>query len=112
MITYLRLENIEPIPTAHSAGIKKVLSRGHVDLTRLTQIAYGSLKSGEEIPTHSHADMEECFFFTKGLGKMILNGAAFELGEGVFIIVPATAEHYLTCTGEGLEFFYFGLQVY
>jgi quercetin dioxygenase-like cupin family protein len=112
MINYLTLNSIEAIPTAHSAGIKKVLSRGHADLTRLTQIAYGSLATGESIPAHHHKDMEESFFFTRGAGLIIVDEQEFALAEGVFIVIPAQAEHYLECTGEGLEFFYFGLQVY
>jgi mannose-6-phosphate isomerase-like protein (cupin superfamily) len=111
MITYLKLHDIEAIPTAHAAGMKKVLSKGNIDLTRLTQIAWGSLKPEEEIPLHQHADMEECFFFIKGQGKIFINSREFELSEGVFLIVPPTAEHFLKCTGEQLEFFYFGLQV-
>ena len=111
MITYLKLDDIEAIPTAHASGMKKVLSKGHADLTRLTQIAWGRLKPEEEIPMHQHADMEECFFFVKGVGMMIVNNEEFQLSENVFLIVPATAEHFLKCTGEGLEFLCFGLQV-
>jgi len=112
MVSYFKLDDIESIPTAHAAGLKKVLSRGHADLTRLTQIAWGSLRPQEEIPMHSHDDMEECFFFIKGMGIMIVSEQEFILSKDVFLIVPPKAAHFIKCTGEELQFFYFVLQVY
>lgn len=83
-----------------------------MDLTRVTQMAWGRLEPGEIISKHNHPDMDECFFVTKGVGMITVDDEDFELSEGVFLIVPAMAWHSLTCVGEVLEFFYFGLQIY
>jgi mannose-6-phosphate isomerase-like protein (cupin superfamily) len=112
VITYLKVDDVEPVSTAHGAGLKKVLSMGHADLTRLTQVAWGQLLQGDAIQPHKHPDMEECFFFLKGSGKMMINQEYFQLEPGIFLIVPPSTEHTLTCEGETLEFFYFGMQVY
>ncbi|WP_170139420.1 cupin domain-containing protein [Larkinella arboricola] len=92
--------------------MKKILLSGRDDLTRVTQIGWGTLLPTEKIPPHRHMDMDEFFFFIKGTGSMKVNGQDFILTEGVFISVPAIALHELECTGEPLEFFYFGLQIY
>ena len=112
MVIYSKLNELEAVSTAHLLGTKKVLSKGRNDLTRVTQIAFGNLLPSEEIPVHKHTDMDECFFFTRGLGSMKVNNQEFELSEGVFLTVPATAEHSIKCTDDSLEFFYFGLQVF
>ena len=109
---YTRLSEVAAIATAHAAGSKKVLSGGRADRTRITQIAWGTLDADEAIPSHTHPDMDECYFFTGGSGTMKIDGKEFELADGVFITVPATAEHSMQCTGQSLHFFYFGLQVY
>ena len=83
-----------------------------MDLTRITQIAWARLLPNEQVPQHRHPDMDECFFFTKGSGEIIVDEVKYELAEGVFLIIPAGGSHSLYCTGETLEFFYFGLQVY
>ena len=81
-------------------------------MTRVTQIAWGALSPSEVVPSHKHPDMDECFYITKGQGKMKVDNQEFDLVEGVFVTVPAAALHSLICLGDELEFFYFGLQVF
>lgn len=109
---YIALSELPAIATAHAMGTKKVLSKGRNDLTRITQIAWGSLMPGEAVSEHRHPDMDECFYFIRGSGALTVNGQVHPLHEGLYIRIPAMAEHALACTDEKLEFFYFGLQVY
>lgn len=106
------LEEIKGEPTAHLSGIKKVFLKNEDCQTSLTQFAYGIFKPGEICKRHSHATMEELFFFIKGTGEYTVGETKFELRPGTFLRIPSATEHELINNGAAnLEFVYFGVAV-
>jgi len=106
------IDSIEDVLTAHLSGSKKVLLNAQQTGNAITQIAVGNLKAGEKVEEHTHATMNEYFYFLKGKGEYLINGQSYELTKGTFVLIPAKAKHALSNTGEDdLEFFYFGVAI-
>ena len=104
------LTTLERELTAHAQGIKQVFLRNSDTPTKVTQVAYGEFSSSDYCELHSHATMEECFFFLKGKGVYIVGDQAIELQPGVFVRIPTGVVHRLEATGtEPLEYVYFGV---
>ncbi|SDE01183.1 Cupin domain-containing protein [Mucilaginibacter pineti] len=110
-LIYLDAHKVEETHTSHQFGIKRVLSKGFADLFQIKQIAIGTLNQGEDIAEHVHLDMDEHYYFLEGEGKMFVNGHEFALKEGIFLNVPATANHSLICNTGTLRFLYFSMAV-
>jgi len=107
---YGRLADIPAGTTAHDAGRKFVFLHNNDSNTNLTQFAYGTFGPGEGCEMHSHATMEECFYFIKGTGTCTMNDTTYPLEPGCFIRIPPGVAHMLSATGiETLEFIYFGV---
>lgn len=108
---YVNVHDIEQGATSHGTGSKQILCPAFPEAVQLKQIAMGSLMPGETIALHAHADMDEYYYFLEGEGSMLVQGKEYFLYKGIFMVVPAGAEHSLRCSTVALQFFYFGLAV-
>ena len=84
--------NIEK-ETIENTNFRKVLYTG-----KHSQLVLMSLKPNEEIGMEIHPDNDQFFRFEKGQGKCIIDGNAYELGDGSVIIVPSGAQHNIINT--------------
>lgn len=107
----LKLDDVEAVSTSHAAGEKKVVSRGFEEPMKVKQIAVGRLKPGEIVEEHTHADMDECYYFMEGSGYIYLNGTQIALSKDMVINVAATVAHRIECTNAELKFYYFCLEL-
>ncbi len=109
---FARLGDILTVFTAHGNSTKQVFINGDDTQTDLTQFAYGKMDPGIFTGLHSHATMEEVFYFIKGSGIFTVSGIEYTVTAGSFVRVPAATQHALLATGEDvLEFAYFGVAV-
>jgi mannose-6-phosphate isomerase-like protein (cupin superfamily) len=96
--------------TAHLQGSKKVFLRNADTPTALTQVAYGTFRTADFCEMHSHATMEEVFFFLSGKGIYTVGEKQIPLQNGVFVRIPAGVKHRLEAVGEDpLQYIYFGI---
>ncbi|MEO5995911.1 MAG: cupin domain-containing protein [Chitinophagaceae bacterium] len=110
MKTTINANELEFEPTAHGAGLKKVLIQSFDTSTKLTQLALGKLKPGESISPHSHNSMEEIFYFLKGEGIYIIDQENISVTPSMVVRIPAGVQHSLTAIGiTELEFIYLGI---
>lgn len=79
--------NIEK-ETLDNENFRKVLYTG-----KNSQLVLMSLAPKEEIGMEIHAENDQFFRFEKGMGKVIIDGNEYEVGDGSAIVVPAGAEH-------------------
>ncbi len=79
--------NIEK-KTLENTNFRKVLYTA-----KHCQLVLMSLKPSEEIGMEIHSDNDQFFRFEKGMGKVLIDGNEYEVGDGSAIIVPAGAEH-------------------
>jgi mannose-6-phosphate isomerase-like protein (cupin superfamily) len=86
--------NIEK-ETLENTNFRKVLYT-----SKHSQLVLMSLKPNEEIGMEVHPDNDQFFRFEKGTGKCIIDGNAYELGDGSVIIVPAGAQHNIINTSQ------------
>jgi len=84
--------NIEK-DTIENTNFRKVLYTG-----KHSQLVLMSLKPNEEIGMEVHRDNDQFFRFEKGMGKCIIDGNEYTLGDGSVIIVPAGAQHNIINT--------------
>lgn len=104
------LAQLDPELTAHAQGAKQVFLRNADTPTAITQVAYGTFTNADYCELHTHATMEECFFFLKGTGCYTVGDLQIDLQPGVFVRIPAGAVHRLEATGDQpLEYVYFGV---
>ena len=89
------LEYIQPIPTSHNAGLKRVLLSAKESGCAITQIAVTDLKAGEVAAAHTHADMQEGFYVLSGVLDIVLEGATEHCLEEDFVWVPCGISHEL-----------------
>jgi mannose-6-phosphate isomerase-like protein (cupin superfamily) len=79
-------DNIEKL-TLENENFRKVLYTA-----KFSQLVLMSLKPKEEIGEEVH-DVDQFFRFEKGNGKVIIDGNAYEVGDGDAVVVPAGAKH-------------------
>lgn len=93
--------NIEK-ETLENENFRKVLYT-----SKHSQLVLMSLSPNEEIGMEVHKDNDQFFRFEKGLGKMIIDGNEYEVGDGSAIVVPAGAKHNIinTSTAETLKLY-------
>ncbi|GAB3023977.1 cupin domain-containing protein [Spirosoma pulveris] len=104
------LLHLERELTAHAQGAKQVFLRNADTPTNVTQVAYGIFTKADYCELHTHATMEECFFFLKGEGIYVVDDQTIPLNHGVFVRIPAGVPHRLEATGnDPLEYVYFGV---
>lgn len=106
------LNDIKPVSTAHQSGEKYVFLAQHETGTALTQFAFGKLMPGEEVETHLHPTMEECFYFISGEGEYMIDSILYNIKPASFVRIPANTLHSLKTAGsEPLTFVYFGIAI-
>ena len=79
------LKDILPRLTSHGVGEKRVLLSAGETETAVTQIAVTTLHAGETANGHSHATMEEYFFFLHGEAALTIDGERTACHEGDFV---------------------------
>ena len=79
--------NIEK-ETLENRNFRRVLYTG-----RHSQLVLMSLRPKEEIGMETHTENDQFFRFEAGLGKVIIDGNVYEVGDGAAIVVPAGAKH-------------------
>ena len=89
--------NIEKA-TLENGNYRKVLY-----LSKHCQIVLMTLRPKEEIGMEVHPDNDQFFRFESGVGKCIIDGNEYALGDGVAIIIPAGAKHNIINTSETEE---------
>ena len=63
------------------------------------------LKPHQSTRGHSHADLEEVYFFTKGIGIMTLGEESFPVEQNDIVLIPSGQFHrVINDTDEMLEF--------
>lgn len=58
-----------------------------------SQLVLMAIQPGSEIGMEVHADNDQFFRFEAGMGKVIIDGNEYVVGDGSAIVVPAGAEH-------------------
>ena len=86
--------NIEK-DTVENANFRKVLYTG-----KHSQLVLMSIPPKGEIGMEVHLDGDQFFRFEKGMGKCLIDGNEYAVGDGVAIIVPAGAQHNVVNTSE------------
>lgn len=94
------LKDILPRLTSHGIGEKRVLLSGDETETAVTQIAVTTLHAGETASGHSHATMEEYFFFLKGEAALTIDGKRIRCHEGDFVQITKGTSHTLEAVSD------------
>ena len=89
------LQEIQPVPSSHKVGMKRVLLTAEESGCAITQIAVTDLKAGEMAEAHCHADMMEGFYVMSGVLNMVLDGVVEHCEEGDFVWVECGVSHEL-----------------
>lgn len=89
------LQEIQPVPSSHKVGLKRVLLAANESGCAITQIAVTDLKAGEVAEAHVHEDMMEGFYVMSGVLDMVLDGEVEYCREGDFVWVESGTGHEL-----------------
>ena len=89
--------NIEKDTLANSNYRKVLYSAKHC------QIVLMALRPKEEIGMETHPDNDQFFRFESGVGKCIIDGNEYALGDGVAIIIREGEKHNIINTSETEE---------
>jgi mannose-6-phosphate isomerase-like protein (cupin superfamily) len=84
--------------TAENNNFRQVLFT-----TGLSQLVVMCLKSGKEIGTEVHNNIDQFIRVESGEGTAVLNGRSHELKPGYAVVVPAGVEHNVINTSEDKE---------
>ena len=84
--------------TADNEDFRKVLFT-----TDLSQLVVMRLKTGEEIGTEVHHNIDQFIRVESGEGKAVLNGENHELKPGYAVVIPAGVEHNVINTSNDKE---------
>jgi quercetin dioxygenase-like cupin family protein len=76
----------------------------NVDSERVT-LSYVELEPGGHTDSHSHDNMEQAFYFTKGRGVMMVDKKEYSVGPGTAVHVPLNTMHSYRNTGRSSLFF-------
>ena len=80
-------DNIERL-TQENNNFRQVLYTG-----KHSQLVLMSLKPKEEIGMETHPDNDQFFRFEMGQGRVFIDDAVYDVGDGDAVIVPAGAQH-------------------
>jgi len=58
-----------------------------------SQLVLMSLQPNEEIGMEVHTENDQFFRFESGVGKVLIDGNEYEVGDDVAVVVPAGSEH-------------------
>jgi len=86
--------NIEK-ETLENENFRRVLYTG-----KNSQLVLMALEPSEEIGMEIHSDNDQFFRFEAGVGKVIIDGNEYEVGDGSAIVVPAGSEHNVVNVSE------------
>lgn len=76
------------------------------------QFAHGCMQPGQESGVHSHATMDEYFYFIKGDGVYTIDDQEYKVAAETFTRIGAGSKHNLKNNSTvPLEFVYFGVAV-
>lgn len=89
------LKDILPVSTSHDVGLKRVLLASDESRCSLTQVAVTLLRQGETAVTHTHPDMQECFYVLEGELDVVLDGEVQHCMAEDFVLVDACTSHEL-----------------
>ena len=89
------LHEIQPIPSSHKVGLKRVLLAANESGCAITQIAVTDLKAGEVAEAHVHEDMMEGFYVMNGELDMVQDGEVEHSKEEDFVWVRCGVRHEL-----------------
>lgn len=89
------LTEIQPIPSSHKGGLKRVLLAAEESGCAITQIAVTDLRAGDVAEVHVHEDMMEGFYVMSGVLDMVLDGEVEHCKEGDFVWVRCGTSHEL-----------------
>lgn len=89
------LHDIQPIPSSHKVGLKRVLLAAEESSCAITQIAVTDLRAGDVAEVHVHEDMMEGFYVMNGELDMVLDGEVKHCKEGDFVWVRCRTRHEL-----------------
>jgi len=67
----------------------------------IKKITLHRLQPTVQTGTHSHANMEQVYFFTEGSGKMIVGDETVDVSEGDAVYGPANVQHGLINDSDG-----------
>lgn len=86
--------NIEK-ETLENENFRKVLYT-----SKHSQLVLMTLKPHEEIGMEVHNENDQFFRFEEGMGKCIIDGNEYEVGDGTAVIVPVGAQHNIINTSD------------
>jgi mannose-6-phosphate isomerase-like protein (cupin superfamily) len=86
--------NIEK-ETLENENFRKVLYT-----SKHSQLVLMTLKPHEEIGMEVHDENDQFFRFEEGMGKCIIDGNEYEVGDGTAVIVPVGAQHNIINTSD------------
>ena len=89
------IKDIEPIPTSHNAGMKRVLLAANESDCPITQISITDLRAGEIAEAHIHEDMQEGFYVLSGELDIVLDGEIEHCTAEDFVYVKCGTTHEL-----------------
>lgn len=89
------LHDIQPIPSSHKVGLKRVLLAAEESGCAITQIAVTDLKAGEVVVAHVHEDMMEGFYVMGGNLDITLDGETLHCVKDDFVWVECGTRHEL-----------------
>lgn len=89
------MSHIEPVPSSHKVGLKRVLLAAKESGCAITQIAVTYLKAGEVAEAHCHADMLEGFYVMSGCFDIMLDGETLHCVKDDFVWVECGMSHEL-----------------
>ena len=87
---------MEPLPTSHLIGEKKVLLSNFETISSVTQLAHSTLFANDIVEEHVHPTMDEHFIVLSGEGVIQIDNENYDLKAGKFILVPAGSYHNLS----------------
>src|SRR5205085_12601721 len=107
---FASLHDLKAESNSHQSGIKRVFVNREMTNSALTQFAHGTLTTGQESGFHSHATMDEYFYFIDGNGEYVISDNVVAATAETFIRIPAGSVHNLRNVGDtDLVFVYFGI---
>jgi mannose-6-phosphate isomerase-like protein (cupin superfamily) len=101
---------IEPVPTSHLIGLKKVLLSNLETQSNITQIAITKLFAGDKVTPHKHPTMEEHYIFLSGEGRMSIDKEYYDCKDGNYFLIRANNLHALEATSN-MEFITIGVAI-
>jgi mannose-6-phosphate isomerase-like protein (cupin superfamily) len=78
---------------SHNPLVRKVVLAGYMELPHVTQIAYATLRPGQEASENAHDDMAELFYFLGGTGTVRLGKTNHSVRSGSVVKAMPPTPH-------------------